>query len=192
MDRYSAFEATAESQELMQSVRLHAVEWGTFFSCNGARTLKDLAERFEVSEEQMQGVLNRLLEAGMVVESKLSLQDYLARQGRARTQQEPMALQAFLEGADRVPSEEAPRPRKLRLGALIEFVVGHSPSRTEGQLAVYRVFLRVPPDLLKRNGIKSLSLVDNQTEVEDAELIEALEFAVKEAVGLDLPENVWG
>jgi hypothetical protein len=79
----------------------------------------------------------------------------------------------------------------LRLGALIEFIVRQAASNTEGQLAAYRIFLRVPPDLLKRNGIVSLSLVEDSTVVTDPELQTALLSAAESILGTTIPESVF-
>jgi len=189
MDRFSVFETTPESQEIMGSIRLRAVEWGVFFSCDGKRTAHELAERFELLPEAIQTVLARLREVELIVEAAMPIEEYLARRGRADTTDEPMALQTFLEGAGKEVIQQV--RRKMRLGAVMSYITGYSPSQTEGQLAVYRVFLRLPPELLKHHGIRSLSLVDNSTQVEEGELTEALERSVRQVLGRELPDSVW-
>ncbi len=189
MDRFTVFQTTAASQEIMGSIQLRAVEWGVFFSCDGKRTVTDLAGRFDLSVDTIRPVLLRLQEGGLIEEAAMPIEDYLARRGRSETSDAPMALQAFLEGP--VSATVQVVQRKMRLGVVMSHIIGCSPSQTEGQLAVYRVFLRLPPDLLKQHGIRSLSLVDHSTQVEAGELTEAIERAVKQVLGRDLPDSVW-
>jgi hypothetical protein len=99
--------------------------------------------------------------------------------------------------AQHAPSPSAPPPvaaprRALRLKALIDFIVSRFASSTEGQLAVYRTLLRVPPELLKRAGIVSLQLVDDETIVDDLELQQAITSAVAKVLSVKLPESVLG
>jgi hypothetical protein len=59
-----------------------------------------------------------------------------------------------------------------------------------GQLAVYRVFMRVDTKLLKRNGITSLRFQEDRI-VSDAELEEAVLGSTRKALGVGCPDDVF-
>lgn len=53
----------------------------------------------------------------------------------------------------------------------------------EGDLLVYQVFLRIPLNLLKAEGISSLHIVDDQTSFDSPALLEAITAATREVTG---------
>jgi len=76
------------------------------------------------------------------------------------------------------------RPRKLR--PLIEAITRKGGGGLNGQLLVYRVFLRVPPALMFNAGIKSLSLVDDSLELQDEETYSVIRAAAQSVASIDL------
>jgi hypothetical protein len=56
----------------------------------------------------------------------------------------------------------------------------------EGDLLVYQVFLRIPLNLLRAEGISSLHIVDDQTSFDSPELLEAISSATREVTGKTL------
>lgn len=57
-----------------------------------------------------------------------------------------------------------------------------------GQLLAYRVFLRVPADLLQAAGIRSVCLIEPDLRINDPRLKAAIEQALREVAGLSWPE----
>jgi hypothetical protein len=55
-----------------------------------------------------------------------------------------------------------------------------------GQLLAYRVFLRIPADLLDRAGLHSLNLADNGFTIRDPELYAALRRSAREVAGVEV------
>lgn len=83
-----------------------------------------------------------------------------------------------------------PNPRALSLKALMSFIRKRSPDETAGQLDVYRAFLRVDPELLKRHGITTLRFEDDRV-VRDAELQERILSSVESTLGVRCPPDVF-
>lgn len=126
--------------------------------------------------------------------------------GRARAT--PEAARAALPAAQAMPAPFRPLPlpgkerlmnvegappestRKLRLRSLIEFIVGRAESVEQGQLDVYRTFLRVDPKLLRRQGITTLRFEDDRV-VTDPELVEQIAASVRETVGVPCPADLF-
>jgi len=97
-------------------------------------------------------------------------------------------VQEFVLGTN--PSTIEPAMAKatsggLRLKPLIDFIVKQAGGGTTGQLAVYRVFLKVPLDLLHRAKIRSFQLVDETFEIHSPQLAQIILAAVRETLGVE-------
>ncbi len=92
-----------------------------------------------------------------------------------------------LGARDAVPSSPA---RGLSLKELMAFVIGRARNREQGQLDVYRVFLRVRRDALERSGITTLRF-DEDRVVSDPALLDSIRTAVESVLGVSLPPSVW-
>jgi hypothetical protein len=82
------------------------------------------------------------------------------------------------------PMAEAASER-LRLKPLIDFIVKHAGGGTVGQLAVYRVFLKIPLNMLHAAKIRSLQLVDETFEIHSPPLTQVILSAVRETLGVE-------
>ena len=103
---------------------------------------------------------------------------------------EVVAAPVFAEPAVTEPTDTSGttttlvRPRKLR--PLIDAITRKGGGGLNGQLLVYRVFLRVPPALMFNAGIKSLSLVDDSLELQDEETYGVIRAAAQSVASIDL------
>lgn len=91
------------------------------------------------------------------------------------------------------PAAGPPRPdgvRRLSLRALIQQVIDHADDVQSGQLDVYRVFIRVPTRLLKRNGIDTLRFQDDRL-IDDPELQQALAASLASTLGMPCPSSLF-
>lgn len=87
--------------------------------------------------------------------------------------------------SDTIPGGEENASGRL-LRPMLEQIERIKGGGVEGQLLVYQVFLRVPYDLLCAEGIKSLHFVDDQTRIQNPQLIAAIVKAAKDVIGIDL------
>ncbi len=78
----------------------------------------------------------------------------------------------------------------VKLKPIIDFIQSASGSGTLGQLTVYRVFLKIPPNLLKEARIQSVKFVDDNFRIESKELQRAIRDAVKKTLKLDVPQDL--
>lgn len=94
-------------------------------------------------------------------------------------------------GAEPAPAQ-APAPgfAPRRLRTLIDAITRKGGGGLQGQLLVYRVFLRVPPAVMFSAGIKSLSLVDDSLELSDATAYEMIRNAARAVASIDLDEAI--
>jgi len=79
----------------------------------------------------------------------------------------------------------------MRLGSVVDYIVSLAGNSALGQLLVYRVFLRVPPDLLQAEDIVSIHLVNDSSLIRGTALQQAISNAVNEVAKHSLPESVF-
>jgi hypothetical protein len=89
------------------------------------------------------------------------------------------------------PKENAVPVRAMRLSAIVDYIVSVAESIPLGQLLAYRVFLRVPPEILQSEEIVSIHLIDDTSMIRTEGLQKAIAAAVQEIVRRPLPESVY-
>lgn len=103
---------------------------------------------------------------------------------------EPLALPDE-EILMQIPDLPAPAtPPALSLQAVMRFVADQSPDADAGQLDIYRAFVRVNPQLLRRNGITTLRFEEDRL-LTDPDLQQALLASVEHVVGRSCPPEVF-
>jgi hypothetical protein len=81
--------------------------------------------------------------------------------------------------------------RPMRLNAIVDFITSLVGNISHGQLLVYRVFLRVPPELLLAEDIASVHLVNDTSLVRTEKLQNAISDAVQAVAKRPLPSSVF-
>lgn len=102
---------------------------------------------------------------------------------------EPLSLPPEDPVIAATPTERAPL-RHLSLRALMGYIIRETGETDAGQLNVYRAFLRVDPQLLRRNGITTLRFEDDRV-VNDPELQRAILGSVEQTLGRRCPPEVF-
>ena len=96
----------------------------------------------------------------------------------------------FVLGPSKVPPLKTPG-RTMRLSAVVDFITSLVGNIAVGQLLVYRVFLRVPPELLLAEDIASVYLVHDTSIVLGEKLQKAINDAVMAVTKKSLPDSVF-
>jgi len=96
----------------------------------------------------------------------------------------------FVVGPTKVPPLKTPE-RAMRLSAVVDFITSLVGNISIGQLLVYRVFLRVPPELLLAEEIASVYLVNDSSVVTGEKLQKAIADAVSAVAKRSLPDSVF-
>jgi hypothetical protein len=84
-----------------------------------------------------------------------------------------------------------PSLRPMRLSAVVDFITSLVGNIAIGQLLVYRVFLRVPPELLLAEDIASVHLVNDTSLIQGEKLQKAIAEAVNAVAKRPLPDSVF-
>ena len=81
--------------------------------------------------------------------------------------------------------------RALKLSAVVDYITSLVGNVSLGQLLVYRVFLRVPPDLLLAEDVASVHLVNDTSLIKGEPLQKAIAEAVNAVTKRTLPDSVF-
>jgi hypothetical protein len=102
----------------------------------------------------------------------------------------PPPLPAFSTASEKAPAAK-PSGRAMRLSAVVDFITSLVGNISIGQLLVYRVFLRVPPELLLAEDIASVYLVNDTSLIQSEKLQKAIADAVDAVAKRPLPDSVF-
>ena len=88
------------------------------------------------------------------------------------------------------PAQETPQ-RTIKVKTLVDYIVTQVGNSSLGQLMVYRILLRVPPQLLQDEDIASVHLVNDSSVMKTEALVRGIEDAVMEVLRRPLPDSVY-
>lgn len=111
----------------------------------------------------------------------------------AAVAQKPAPIEpSFVITPQPVPSAPASKtPRVMKLSAVVDFITSLVGNISIGQLLVYRVFLRVPPELLMAEDVASVYLVKDTSLIKTEALQKAIADAVNAVAKRALPDSVF-
>ena len=209
MNLDAIFEPTAHAHEHVSTLRFALMEWRVFEAISDpslAVTARTFAQQLGLSPEAMSAILERLASAGLIHVPEVSYREFKARDSRSGSQptvpepRSPVSSPAAAEQQTSVSFTLRKRTRtpastpngsrsnaSLKLGALLQVVRERAGGGSIGQLAVYRMFLKVPEDLLQAAGFDHLDLDTADMEVTDTRLAAALCETASEI--LNLPQD---
>lgn len=196
-------------------IRLHAPEWKLLLAYDGQRSLAEVALSAEVSFADALPLTEKFLGQGWIEEQPITLDQYLKRTGaptvsaigsavppavilhspRPKTvalPPPPPSFAAEKTGTTPLPVIPAKSSRgPLRLDALVHYLISLADNHALGQILVYRVFLRVPPELLQAEDIASVHLVDDSSLIRGEKLQQAIANAVQQLAQRALPLSLF-
>jgi hypothetical protein len=206
-ERVEGFEAS------LLTLRLRVYEWELLFRCDGERTARQIGKELGLEDSQIECALRRLQEGCLLAIRELTyleFREYAARNNNHETTaglplnhdakfntNEPSAENAgnsdrALTGtqSDAAPikfslkrASSPPAPAKRKLKPILDFIIAQSPDETSGQLAAYRVLLKVPRQLFDDAGIETFHMDDGNFEIEDQILYDAILNHAREMTG---------
>jgi len=211
------YQRTAAYERDISTIRLHAPQWKLLLAYDGQRTLAEVALSVDVPFAEALPLTEKFLERKWIEEQPITLDQYLKRTGISTTSPPGAAVPPVVvlhspkpESAETpappvaekvvmpppkpqpVPVPVAKTPRgPMKLAAVVDSIISTVGNRSLGQLLVYRVFLRVSPELLLSEDISTIHMVNDPSLIRSAELQRAITNAVQEIVKRPLPESVY-
>ncbi len=207
------FELAVPVEQVPADLRLYSLDWGVLFAVTGRHTVAQIGAGLGLAPAERDAAFSRLLVLGLLSERLLSAGEYL--RAASTVGGEPRTLMGFLTAGLAAPPEQPAEPDSegfepltlpepetvmpirpsrpaspLSLRAVMRFVVAQARDADAGQLDVYRTFVRLDPQLLKRNGITTLRFEEDRL-LTDPDLQRALLQSVEHVVGRSCPPEVF-
>jgi hypothetical protein len=187
---------SAPLESLPAELRLRSLEWSLLLATSGRHTVAQIGAHFGLAAEVRDATFAALLARGLVEERPLTLDEHRAALATVAPD-EPRTLTDFLAqdaGAPAVDFEPLPLPvppaPRLRLQALLGWLTEGAASAEDGQLNVYRTFLRLDPARLRAHGITTLRFEDDRT-IADVDLAHEIVLSAEQTLGRPCPSNVF-
>ncbi|HEY0256953.1 MAG TPA: hypothetical protein VGC39_05885 [Candidatus Methylacidiphilales bacterium] len=212
------YKRTAAYERDAKAIRLHAPQWKLLLAYDGQRSLAEVALSAEVSFADALPLTERFLSQGWIEEQPITLDQYLKRTGAPSLSAigssvppaitlhapkpesgtpPPIPLPFVVEKTDTVPLPSFSLPSQkssrdpLRLQALVNYLTSLADNVGLGQIIVYRVFLRVPPELLQAEDIATVHLLGDTSLIKSEKLQQAIANAVSEVTHRALPSSLF-
>jgi len=198
------YKRTAVYERDAATLRLYPQEWKLLLAFDGQRTLEETARSSETSPADALRHAEKFLQNGWIEEQPITLDQYLKRTGtteRTSTvplasvshppQPEPALQTPTASATPPTPPSDKPKERVLRLGAVIDHLLSLADSRSLGYFLAYRVFLRVPLELLQAEEIASVHLAGEAGLARGEKLQQAIAQAVQAIARQPLPESAF-
>jgi hypothetical protein len=203
------FMRTTTYEREAPTIRLHAPQWKLLLAFDGQRSLAEVALSASTPFSEALTQAELFLKNEWISEQPITLEEYLKRASASGTfsggvippsvvVNEPKPEMAKPEHkaengtAAPAPREVPPIARgPMRLSAIVDYIVSLAETIPLGQLLAYRVFLRVPPEILQSEEIVSIHLVDDTSLVRTGALQKAIADAVHDVTRRTLPESVY-
>ena len=206
------FKRTATYEREAPSIRLHAPQWKLLLAFDGQRSLAEVALSASTPFSESLSQTEVFLKNDWISEQPITLEEYLKRASASGSfsggvippsvvlhepKPEPPKTDAVKVENGAPPVAAAPREPTvsvrgpMRLSAIVDYIVSLAETIPLGQLLAYRVFLRVPPEILQSEEIVSIHLVDDTSIVRTTALQKAIAAAVQEITRRALPDSVY-
>ena len=205
------YQRTETYERTARTIRLHAPEWKLLLAFDGDRSLAEIAQSLNSPLDEALFLAAKFLSQAWIEEAPLTLDQYLKRTGADTPPsiqnppsgggtpppiQNPPAFTPLPVQPPQLPGNPASAPTDIpqgpmRLSAVVDYIISLMGNTALGRLLVYRVFLRVPSDLLQAEGIASVRLVNDPHLIRQRKLQEAIARAVSEVTKRPLPDGVY-
>jgi hypothetical protein len=207
------YKRTDRYEREARTIRLHAPQWKLLLAYDGQRSLAEVALSAEIPFAQALPLTDQYLHNGWIEEQPITLDQYLIRTGARdlaaigsavppavilhEPKPEPVKPPPLAPRIDTIPAVPVePTPSKIprgpmRLSAVVDYITSLVGNVALGQILVYRVFLRVPPELLHAEDIASIHLAQDNSLIRTEALQKAIAAAVLEVAKRPLPDGVY-
>src|ERR1700683_3302220 len=200
-----------------REIRLHAPQWKLLLAYDGQRSLAEVALSATTPFAEALPLTQKFLDQGWIEEQPITLDQYLKRTGardisaagaavppatvlhepEKETAPPPLPASPVIgkpvesSPAPEKTPETKPSTRPMRLSAVVDFITSLMGNVGVGQLLVYRIFLRVPPELLLAEDVASVHFSNDTVLIHVENLQKASAYAVNTVAKRKLPDSVF-
>ena len=156
------------------TVKLPAYHWQFYSRIDGLLTAIEIAQNISFPEEAARNAVKGLISAKAIKQRLWTFNEFFPAIPKVDTNG---ILTANYQSNEPASDTE-------RLSDVIDFISARSNGDMEGKLTVYRVFLKIPPELLEEEGITSLDFSDVSHEIRNDALKQAISQATADIIGV--------
>lgn len=196
------FERVSDFESKAASLQLRRYEWDFLHALDGCKSVREIGKSLGLDEAHLERLV-AYFEAGELIEARtLTLAEYrkvltfASTPSKNQNGQSPALSAGSTTGTAArsisfslkrsVPA--ASRSNKpMQLKPILDFVTQHAGGGTAGQIAAYRVLLKIPKTLLQTMKIESLSFVDENYLLPSEEAYKAVLEGVTSVLGVSYP-----
>lgn len=167
--------------------------WRVLFAADGNTNLGEVINKLKISPNKLEIALDELLGHDLIQEQVMSLAEFEdSMQGKAlsdvKTAAPPRSVPVSTPAA---PQVDKVGNRAFDLKNVSDFIISLGGKGRVGQLAAHRVFLKIPPDVLKKAGVSSLNDIYKSLIVKDDDLKAEIIKSTKSTLSKDIPQGVF-
>ena len=187
MDKNVVFLPAEKFRDIAQEKNLQLVRmaWRILFAIDGRITNAELLRKFDLKEALLENILSQLNDNGLITEKQLSLRDFEMSLEDSNTMAEE---RVYEENAHRAISD-VNKPFDLKNVA--DFIIKAGGDGRVGKLAAHRVFLKVPPDIMKRAGLNSINEINKSMIIKSDEFKAEIIKAIQGILNKDVPNDIF-
>lgn len=213
------YKRTATYDRDSRNIRLHAPQWKLLLAFDGQKTLSEVAQAVGTSLPEALPSTQKFLAQNWIEEEPITLEQYLKRTAAPEIATPAVPSSSAAATAAEHPHTPPPLPaakavtpqttfvgpvpgqmatpklpaatRPMRLSSVVDFITSLVGNLSVGQLLVYRVFLRVPPELLLSEDVASVHLNGDTSIIKGEKLQKAISEAVNAVTSRALPDSVF-
>ncbi len=203
MNLDAIYAPTPQTSEQLTTLRFPILVWRVYQAiAEGAsrQVARALGPQLGVSCEGLTALLERLHGAGLIHIPEVAYEEFQAAAASSPSAppepeirspasapaavEPPASVNFTLRKRLKLPAAPAKEPGPLKLGRLVQLVRERAGGGSLGQLAVYRIFLKIPQELLQSAGIEQLDLDATDLEIGHPQLADALRDKACELLGV--------
>ena len=187
IDKNVVFLPAENFRSIAQENKLQLVRmaWRILFAVDGRVTNAELLRKFDLRENVLENIIGQLEGNGLIMEKQLSLQEFELSLNDSGTLADERVYEAKAQRA----MPEVNKPFDLKNVA--DFIIKAGGEGRTGKLAAHRVFLKVPPDVMKRAGINSINEIYKNMIIKSDEFKGEIIKAVQGILNRDVPNDIF-
>ncbi len=199
---HDGLERASQFDELAATLQLRRYEWAFLLALDGRTSAREIGKSLGLDDTTVLTMADFFLEQQLIVARSYTLSEY-TRLFNVKNEMAPASAAVTSNGSlapartgassisfslKRKPTTAStPAPTtgpSLKLKPIMDFVIRHSGGGTTGQIAAYRVLLKIPRPLLQAMKIESINFIDDNFELPNQEAYHAIVEGIKSVLNV--------
>lgn len=201
---HDGLERASKFDQLASTLQLRRYEWAFLLALDGRTSAREIGKSLGLDDTTVLTMADFFLEQQLIVARSYSLTEYTqlfdikngatpattstavngnGSSAPTRTGANPISFSLKRKSAAVAAPIQKTGP-SLKLKPIMDFVIRQSGGGTTGQIAAYRVLLKVPRPLLQAMKIESINFIDDNFELPNQEAYHAIVDGIKSVLNV--------